>query len=97
MAPWCTPVKNSVGLGIGLTSLAYMAFTFHDAIVKILIVSIPVWQILFFRSLTILTGCLIFGGGQLIRQTVTSPIGAELTSAARIPRMPATQTVDRLH
>jgi drug/metabolite transporter (DMT)-like permease len=51
-----------------------MAFTFHDAIVKVLTVTIPVWQILFFRSLTILLGCLAFGRGALVRQTVTSPI-----------------------
>ncbi|WP_065092548.1 MULTISPECIES: DMT family transporter [unclassified Rhizobium] len=67
-------MKNSVSLGILLTSAAYMAFTFHDAIIKILTSSIPVWQILFFRSLTILVGCLAFGRGQLIRQTITSPI-----------------------
>ncbi|EJZ20896.1 hypothetical protein RCCGEPOP_12805 [Rhizobium sp. Pop5] len=68
------PVKNSVSLGILLTSLAYMAFTFHDAIIKILVVSIPVWQILFFRSLTILLGCLAYGRAKLVRQTMTSPI-----------------------
>lgn len=67
-------MKNSVSLGILLTSLAYMAFTFHDAIVKILTVTIPVWQILFFRSMTILLGCLAYGRGALVRQTVTSPI-----------------------
>jgi drug/metabolite transporter (DMT)-like permease len=68
------PVKNSVSLGILLTSLAYMAFTFHDAIVKVLTATIPVWQILFFRSLTILIGCLAFGRGALVRQTISSPI-----------------------
>jgi drug/metabolite transporter (DMT)-like permease len=67
-------MKNSVSLGILLTTLAYMAFTFHDAIVKVLTVTIPVWQILFFRSLTILLGCLAYGRGALVRQTVTSPI-----------------------
>ncbi|MGG7580829.1 DMT family transporter [Rhizobium sp. Nf11,1] len=67
-------MKNSVSLGILLTSLAYMAFTFHDAIIKILTSSIPVWQILFFRSLTILLGCLAYGRVRLIRQTMTSPI-----------------------
>lgn len=67
-------MKNSVSLGILLTSLAYMAFTFHDAIVKILTVTIPVWQILFFRSMTILLGCLAYGRGALVRQTVISPI-----------------------
>nr|WP_246715439.1 DMT family transporter [Rhizobium sp. BK196] len=51
-----------------------MAFTLHDAIVKLLTASIPVWQILFFRSLTILVGCLAYGRGKLVHQTVTSPI-----------------------
>nr|WP_246705465.1 DMT family transporter [Rhizobium sp. WYCCWR 11152] len=51
-----------------------MAFTFHDAIIKVLASSIPVWQILFFRSLTILVGCLAYGRGKLVRQTMTSPI-----------------------
>ncbi|MGO6735183.1 DMT family transporter [Rhizobium ruizarguesonis] len=74
-ATWCfLPVKNSVSLGILLTTVAYMAFTFHDAIIKILVSSIPVWQILFFRSLTILVGCLAYGRGKLVRQTMTSPI-----------------------
>ncbi|EJC76277.1 LOW QUALITY PROTEIN: putative permease [Rhizobium leguminosarum bv. trifolii WSM2012] len=67
-------MKNSVSLGILLTSAAYMAFTFHDAMIKILTSSIPVWQILFFRSLTILLGCLAFGRGKLVRQTMASPI-----------------------
>ncbi|OWV71385.1 hypothetical protein ATY77_12700 [Rhizobium sp. R634] len=67
-------MKNSVSLGILLTSAAYMAFTFHDAIIKILTSSIPVWQILFFRSLTILLGCLAYGRGRLARQVMTSPI-----------------------
>lgn len=69
-----SPVKNSVSLGILLTTVAYMAFTFHDAIIKILASSIPVWQILFFRSLTILVGCLAYGRGKLVHQTMTSPI-----------------------
>ncbi len=71
---WYISVKNSVSLGILLTTTAYMAFTFHDAIVKVLTASIPVWQILFFRSLTILIGCLVYGRGKLVHQAVTSPI-----------------------
>ncbi|OWV86207.1 hypothetical protein ATY78_23910 [Rhizobium sp. R635] len=67
-------MKNSINLGILLTTVSYMAFTFHDAIIKILVVSIPVWQILFFRSLTILLGCLAYGRDKLIHQTMTSPI-----------------------
>ncbi|MGO7216376.1 EamA/RhaT family transporter, partial [Rhizobium ruizarguesonis] len=68
---WCIlPVKNSVSLGILLKTVAYMAFTFHDEIIKILVSSIPVWQIMFFRSLTILVGCLSYGRGKLVRQTM---------------------------
>ncbi|EJC68622.1 DMT family transporter [Rhizobium sp. 1AS11] len=67
-------MKNSVSLGILLTTLAYMAFTFHDAIIKVLASTIPVWQILFFRSLTILVGCLAYGRGTLVQQTLRSPI-----------------------
>ncbi|MBX4860743.1 DMT family transporter [Rhizobium sophorae] len=67
-------MKNSVSLGILLTTLAYMAFTFHDAIIKVLASTIPVWQILFFRSLTILVGCLAYGRGKLLQQTLRSPI-----------------------
>ncbi|NKL34361.1 EamA family transporter [Rhizobium leguminosarum bv. viciae] len=67
-------MKNSVSLGILLTTLAYMAFTFHDAIIKVLASTIPVWQILSFRSLTILVGCLAYGRGKLLQQTLRSPI-----------------------
>ncbi len=68
------PVKNSVGYGILLTSVAYMLFTVHDAAIKLLVVAIPVWQILFFRSVTILIGCLLFEGRSLPMAVVRSPI-----------------------
>lgn len=60
--------------GIALTSLAYLLFSFHDAVIKLIVVSFSVWQILFFRSLTILAGCLIFGGGTLLRETLSSRV-----------------------
>jgi drug/metabolite transporter (DMT)-like permease len=60
--------------GIALTSVAYLLFTAHDAAVKLLVVSFAVWQILFFRSLTILAGCLALGGPGLIRRTIRSPV-----------------------
>jgi drug/metabolite transporter (DMT)-like permease len=46
----------------------------HDAAVKWLIVDIPVWQILFFRSATILTICLSIGRGRLLRRAAASPL-----------------------
>ena len=68
------PVKNSVGYGILLTSFAYMLFTVHDSAIKVLVVTIPVWQILFFRSVTILAGCFIFEGPSLVGKVARSPI-----------------------
>jgi drug/metabolite transporter (DMT)-like permease len=60
--------------GIALTSLAYLLFTFHDAVIKLMVTSFSVWQILFFRSATILVGCVIVRGPRLIRETRQSPV-----------------------
>ncbi len=66
--------RERVFAGILLTSLAYFLFTVHDAAVKLLVAAIPVWQVLFFRSLTILAGCAAFGGPALFRDAIRSPI-----------------------
>jgi drug/metabolite transporter (DMT)-like permease len=66
--------RERVFAGILLTSLAYFLFTVHDAAVKLLVAAIPVWQVLFFRSLTILAGCAVFGGPALFRDAIRSPI-----------------------
>jgi drug/metabolite transporter (DMT)-like permease len=67
-------VKNPVSYGILLTVFAYMLFTAHDSVVKLLVVTIPVWQILFWRSCTILAGCFIFEGPSLAQKVARSPI-----------------------
>jgi drug/metabolite transporter (DMT)-like permease len=67
-------VKNPVSFGILLTGFAYMLFTVHDAAIKLLVVTIPVWQILFFRSLTILTGCFLIQGPSLATKVRRSPV-----------------------
>ena len=46
--------RDRISADILLTSLSYFLFTVHDAMAKLLVASIPVWQVLFFRSLTIL-------------------------------------------
>lgn len=66
--------RERIYAGILLTGFSYFLFTVHDALVKLLVATIPVWQVLFFRSLTILTGCLIIGGRPLYRQAWNSPI-----------------------
>lgn len=67
-------MKNSLGAGILLTSLSYFLFTLHDSVIKLLVETTAVWQILFFRSATILAGCLFFGGPSLAREAATSPV-----------------------
>ena len=71
--PKDTSVKTAVGAGILLSSLAYLFFAMHDAMIKLLVESTTVWQILFCRSIAILLGCYILGGRSLARETVTSP------------------------
>lgn len=60
--------------GIALTCLAYFLFSVQDAAIKLMVVSFAVWQILFFRSVTILCGCLALGGRQLLNETLASPV-----------------------
>lgn len=66
--------RSHVYAGILLTSISYFMFTVHDAAVKLLVAAIPVWQVLFFRSITILIGCLVFGGRGLYSEAFRSPI-----------------------
>jgi drug/metabolite transporter (DMT)-like permease len=66
--------RDRVYAGILLTGLSYFLFTVHDAAVKLLVATIPVWQVLFFRSLTILAGCLVCGGKQVFAEAAASPI-----------------------
>ncbi|KQW27993.1 hypothetical protein ASE36_16170 [Rhizobium sp. Root274] len=67
-------MKTTIGAGIVLSSLAYFLFAVHDSMIKLLVESTTVWQILFCRSIAILTGCLIMGGRGLVRETMTSPV-----------------------
>ena len=66
--------RERVFAGILFVSLSYFLFTVHDAVIKLLVVAIPVWQVLFFRSVTILVGCLIFGGKPIFAEAARSPI-----------------------
>lgn len=67
-------MHKTVSSGILLTSLAYFLFSLQDATVKWLVTALPVWQILFVRSLTIVTLCLVFGGHPLLLSARRSPV-----------------------
>jgi drug/metabolite transporter (DMT)-like permease len=60
--------------GIALTSLAYLLFSMQDAAIKLMVVGYSVWQILFFRSASVLVGCLAIGGRQVVRDTLASRV-----------------------
>ncbi|OJU49051.1 MAG: hypothetical protein BGO03_13080 [Mesorhizobium sp. 61-13] len=66
--------RQSVLAGILLTSMAYLLFSSQDAAIKLLVTEITVWQILFFRSVTVLVGCGIIGGAKIYGQSARSPI-----------------------
>lgn len=66
--------RDRVFAGIGLTTVAYFLFSSQDAAIKLLVENFAVWQILFFRSVTVLSGCVIAGGPKIIAQAGRSPI-----------------------
>jgi drug/metabolite transporter (DMT)-like permease len=67
-------VNTSVLSGILLTIFSYFLFTLQDASVKWLVVALPVWQILFVRSVTIFALCVAVGRGPLLRRSLRSPV-----------------------
>jgi len=67
-------VHKTVSSGILLTSFAYFMFSLQDASVKWLVVGLPVWQILFMRSVTMFALCAVFGGRPLMRAARHSPV-----------------------
>ena len=67
-------MHKTVSSGILLTSFAYFLFSVQDATVKWLVAGLPVWQILFVRSVTIFSLCLAFGGRPLLRSARHSPV-----------------------
>lgn len=55
-------------------ALAYGVFALHDAGIKWLVADIPVWQVLFFRSATILVVCLAIGRRTLLERAAASSL-----------------------
>ncbi|HEY0421097.1 MAG TPA: DMT family transporter [Acetobacteraceae bacterium] len=73
-------MTDRIGLGIALGALAYSLFSFHDAAKKYLVGFLPVWQVLFFRSLTIVLGCLVVGRGELLARVLATPLKRALAA-----------------
>jgi drug/metabolite transporter (DMT)-like permease len=69
-----TDTRDRVLAGILLTSAAYFLFSAQDAAIKLLVATMSVWQVMFFRSVVVLGGCLVIGGPKLFVDSVRSPI-----------------------
>ncbi|UCI06652.1 DMT family transporter [Mesorhizobium sp. B1-1-8] len=66
--------RERVLAGILFTAAAYFLFSTQDAAIKLLVAGMTVWQIMFFRSVTVLAACGAIGGRRLFADTVDSPI-----------------------
>jgi drug/metabolite transporter (DMT)-like permease len=68
------PAADRAMGGMGLGALAYVLFSGHDATIKFLVASLPVWQVLFVRSSIIVIASLAIGRTKLIERAVRTPL-----------------------
>ncbi len=61
-------------VGILLTTLSFFLFSLQDASVKWLVATLPVCQVLFIRSVTIVAICAAIGRGPALRRASGSPV-----------------------
>jgi uncharacterized membrane protein len=81
---WCFVKRDHIGRGIALGALAYSLFSLHDATNKWLVASLPVWQVLFFRSGVIVLGCLAIGRRPLVRRLAATRLRWPLAARAAL-------------
>jgi drug/metabolite transporter (DMT)-like permease len=67
-------MTKTVLSGVLLTIASYFLFSLQDASVKWLVTDLPVFQILFIRSVVIFCSCLVIGRKALFVRAVTSPV-----------------------
>jgi drug/metabolite transporter (DMT)-like permease len=60
--------------GMALGMLAYFLFGMHDATIKLLVESLPVWQVVMVRSAMITVGCLLAGRRGLLVRAIATPL-----------------------
>ncbi|MBN9561048.1 MAG: DMT family transporter [Alphaproteobacteria bacterium] len=64
--------------GIALGAVAYCLFTLPDATAKFLVTRLPVWEVLFFRSLFIIAVCGVVGRTKLLVRALATPLKGPL-------------------
>lgn len=67
-------MNKTVLSGVLLTIFSYFLFSLQDASVKWLVTTLPVFQILFIRSVVIFGLCLAYGRGPLFVSSINSPV-----------------------
>ena len=65
-------------LGITLAFLAQALLAMQDASIKVLVLTVPVWQVLFIRSAIIVVGCIGYGGLPLLRHAASTRMALQL-------------------
>jgi drug/metabolite transporter (DMT)-like permease len=60
--------------GILFAVLAYGLFSIHDASIKLLVEQLPVWQVLFVRSVIIIVASLAIGRRPLLERAIATPL-----------------------
>ena len=75
---------GSARLGIALGVFSWMLFSVHDASIKFLVERLPVWQVLFFRSVAIMVVCLAIGRTRLVARAVVSPVRRPMLERAAL-------------
>ncbi len=68
--------SSTAGILLGL--LAYALFSVHDATIKWLVADLPVWEVLFFRSVAIMITCLALGRQRLLERMLTTRVKGPL-------------------
>jgi drug/metabolite transporter (DMT)-like permease len=78
VGPLTARPQDRVALGLVLAVGAYALLAAQDATVKWLVVDLPVWQVLFCRSVAVVAGCLAIGGWAAVQRIAGSQIRATL-------------------
>ncbi len=71
-------------VGVALGAAAYSLFSVHDAAIKWLVETLPVWEVIFFRSIVIVVITLAFGRTKLLARAVATPMKAPLLLRASL-------------
>lgn len=67
--PWA-----ALALAVGLVLAANILLPLQDALTKQVIATVPVWQVLFFRSATVFGATLAIGRGRVARRLLATPL-----------------------